>query len=502
MHNSQSLPGDVQEKLNLLSEYRRQILELESRLQRIRADYHRIQSELSKYGTHVIPSDVLPERNIGPQGSIFVGIDKLPNETLLHVFEYFLSDNHRHIRRLATVCRHWHRVVMYTPRLWARVQLSPVAFGQYQASRRSLSMEPYINACLQRSQRSLLDVELDYEDFCEREVYFQREVQRTLEQIADPREARNIYDWVLDRNCDFPSCEYDGYFLCTIRDLRALLGPYGAHMMRWRTLDLRLPRVWLEPDLAREIWAGFVGRTPNLNSMILSEAEGLVNVDEWDDQFPKGFPMLSGLRRLTLDATVVNSVLMRLSVSPSVLEHLHIDNHDALEDISALSTFTQLRTLSLCLGTGLGCSRSGSQPFVVRLPRLQALTLWGKSNLLEHTRFETPSLQELTIYHRGGYHIPPGLTPTHICWILDKKSGASPWGAVVRDLPEILQASDRINTMTVKMLAYASTPNSMEELIEAVHFPPSLRTIIVELENGKRVTHVYPDPNCLMPTVR
>ncbi|KIM31210.1 hypothetical protein M408DRAFT_64678, partial [Serendipita vermifera MAFF 305830] len=231
-----NLPLEVQGKVERLAECRKQIANLESQLMQIKNERDQLEEELFGYRV-----DAKKEGPEVVRGQIMVAttsmnVQNLPNEMLILIFEYFLAINHRLIRRLLLVCKHWNHIVMQSPRLWGRVQLLPLDY-EYRYPFESLL--PYVEACLQRSQSVLLDIELDYVLLLTREEYIRNKVLATICEISN--DEPNVIDQVYNLNCDFASPEYDAYFDQTMKELSILIGPMGAHMEKWRSLRLRIP---------------------------------------------------------------------------------------------------------------------------------------------------------------------------------------------------------------------------------------------------------------------
>lgn len=192
-----------------------------------------------------------------------MNVQNLPNEMLILILEYFFAINHRLIRRLLLVCKHWNHIIMQSPRLWARIQLSPVSFTVYEDSH--ILLQQYIEVCLQRSQPLLLDIELDYESFRTCEDYIRDMIYFSTLSVADEDEEDAIFDWSLSVDCDFRSTAYDKYLEDTIADLATLIGPTSIHTERWRTLYFFVP--WRDPLTAADIWNMFIGTKSNLQSL-------------------------------------------------------------------------------------------------------------------------------------------------------------------------------------------------------------------------------------------
>jgi F-box-like len=475
-----NLPKEIRQKIKLLSEHQTRISSLESQLQKARTSYKLLESELLEYRVEV--ASLKPDAAL--HSSLFTGIHALPDEVLLLVFEHFLSVSHRDIRHLLKVCKRWHRIVM-SPRFWARIQLFPVDYLVYS----KLSSALYIEACLQRSQPLLLDIELDYDDFRTCEGYIRSELEALVRAVADDSEDDKIYDWSSGLNCYFSSAEYDQYFCDVFRDLDVLIGPRGVHMERWRSIDLCVP--WHEPDVAMDLWVKFVGHTPNLKRAKFTGLEPIFDIfvdPEDTDQLDLCFPTLSNITNLTLGDPGLNFFLTDFTISPSSLRHLDIEYDKTFSGISALSKFPLLR--KLCLRTFIIQLDPDLviPPAVVRLLDLQELRLMGNSHvLLKHVRFDLPNLQELLVDSGTGFYIPSSLSPTYIRWTMIKFYNKYWTPETIRSaILGSFQASDRVETLTVLESVRTAVLEVLSDLRQTKSLPVSLKSVVVELEGGDR----------------
>ncbi|KIM31214.1 hypothetical protein M408DRAFT_255710 [Serendipita vermifera MAFF 305830] len=474
MPYSSNLPPEIQEKVERLTECQKQITGLESQLIQFKKEKDRLEEELLDY--HV---DKTPER---PVSAVMVAvgrtnIQKLPDEMLLHILEYFLSKNHRLIRRLLLVGNHWNRMVMQSPRLWARIQLSPLDYEEYRYS--SASLLRYVEVCIQRSKSVPLDIELDYEYLRTREEYVQERILRTVYDITD---SSSLADQV--SNLDFVSPEYDAYFEQTTNELSTLIGPMGAHMERWRSLYLCLPVY--DYSLALNILEMMRRAAPNLESVSLSQIEYILDMNDhgWFDEDETPLLSIPSLRSLKLDDAEAALLLKDIVMTPSALVHLDIISDADLRALYQLQGFTTLRTLKLRIRGYFGLPPvPGTEKLPIPLRELRELNLEGDLRPLKAFQFDLPNLQCLRISDGGNseFQLPANLSPEYIHWSSD---GYQTLNIIQSTIKAILQCCSRVTVFKVFRDNYESV---LEEIHKASDLPVSLETITVDLVGVERV---------------
>ncbi|CAG7850805.1 SubName: Full=Uncharacterized protein {ECO:0000313/EMBL:CCA76096.1} [Serendipita indica DSM 11827] len=88
-------------------------------------------------------------------------IKKCPQELLLKIFRYYLGESsHQAIANLLLVCKHWYRLVMDSPEIWACVEVD-FRIGDDEAHLNALCT--YAVTCMRRSKGLLLDVIIRFE---------------------------------------------------------------------------------------------------------------------------------------------------------------------------------------------------------------------------------------------------------------------------------------------------------------------------------------------------
>ncbi|KIM31213.1 hypothetical protein M408DRAFT_21287 [Serendipita vermifera MAFF 305830] len=476
-----NLPPEIQEKVERLAECQRQIANLESQLMQIKNESNHLEEELLGYRDekHIKRPDARKSQVVVAVRPI--NIQKLPNEMLLRIFEYFLSENHRLIRCLLLVCKHWNRTVMQSPRLWARIQLSPSDYEEYRYSPKSLIQ--YVEVCIQRSQSVLLDIELDYNSLRTREVYIRDTVFEAISDIFD--DYPNVLNQVANLDCDFASPEYDKYFDQNMKELSTLFGPMGAHMKRWRSLHLRVP--WRDCILALDILQMMCGVAPNLQSISLSQIGYVLDVlcQEW---FEGETPLLAfpSPRSLKLDDSKAAHLLEDIVRTPSTLMHLDICYDSRLNDISELQAFTTLRSLTLRISAGVKrLSVPKNENLSISLPELHELSLWGDSLPLKAVQFDLPNLQRLQLNDGAAIQLPMNISPKYIQWSAGDIRQTP--DVIQPTLAAILQSSSRATVISIFKISREIYEIVLEELHKAPELPVSLETIVLDLTGGERV---------------
>lgn len=473
-----NLPLEVQGKVERLAECRKQIANLESQLMQIKNERDQLEEELFGYRV-----DAKKEGPEVVRGQIMVAttsmnVQNLPNEMLILIFEYFLAINHRLIRRLLLVCKHWNHIVMQSPRLWGRVQLLPLDY-EYRYPFESLL--PYVEACLQRSQSVLLDIELDYVLLLTREEYIRNKVLATICEISN--DEPNVIDQVYNLNCDFASPEYDAYFDQTMKELSILIGPMGAHMEKWRSLRLRIP--WQDCILGLHILRMLCGAVPNLQNISLIHIGYIMDTLGFECFYEEDISFLSfpSVQSLKLDHSAATFLLEDLVRTPSTLMHLEICYGS---DLGRLSTFTSLRTLVFRTRTGLEKPPvSKNEALSITLPELRELTLWWDSRSLKSVQFDLPNLQRLQVCGGPEFQLPTNLLPEYIHW--SAGDARQTQDTIQSTLEAILQSSSRATVVSIVDISRENYELVLEELHKASRLPVSLKTIVFDLAGGERV---------------
>jgi hypothetical protein len=93
-------------------------------------------------------------------------IQRCPSDVLLIIFEFYLADNPRYIRRLLLVCKQWCIVVRETPQLWTHIRFRiPSSYSKINPRLLLHSdITAFVKACLKRAGNSLLHIDANF--FC------------------------------------------------------------------------------------------------------------------------------------------------------------------------------------------------------------------------------------------------------------------------------------------------------------------------------------------------
>ncbi|KIM31217.1 hypothetical protein M408DRAFT_327487 [Serendipita vermifera MAFF 305830] len=480
MSYSSNLPPEIQEKVERLAECHKQITGLESQLIQFKKEKDRLEEELLDYRV-----DKPFERPNTRRGQVAVAarsmsIQKLPDEMLLRVFEYFLSKKHRLIHTLLLVCKHWNHMIMQSPRLWARIQLSPVGFEEYMHPYESPPQ--YVEVFIQRSQSVLLDIELDYSSHKPRFEYVRDKV---LDAVSGVSTSETLHNQILD--LQFESPEYDSYFQYTMDELSTLVGPMGANMKKWRSLHVQLPMHY--PRLALEILQMLCGVASNLQSMSLSPIGYILDPNDrgWFNE--DGTPLLSipNLRSLEFNDWKAANLLKDIVMTPSTLVHLDIWYDHDLRGLSQLQEFTTLRTLTL--RTRGYCEQPPvpeNENLTIFLPELRELNLLEDLSPLKAVQFDLPSLQCLRVGRcNPKFGLPANVYPEYIHW--STHHFRRYYNTIESMLGVVLQPSSRVAIISICKISQEDYETILEVLHKAPDLPVSLKTVVVDVYKGGRV---------------
>lgn len=99
-------------------------------------------------------------------------IQESPKDILLIIFEFYLADDPRLVRRLMLVCKRWYSFIINTPQLWTYISFKvpcwypgddesyPTSFSPRHQFETTTT--PFIQACLKHAGSSLLHIEADF----------------------------------------------------------------------------------------------------------------------------------------------------------------------------------------------------------------------------------------------------------------------------------------------------------------------------------------------------
>ncbi|KAG8813473.1 hypothetical protein FRC17_001558 [Serendipita sp. 399] len=293
-------------------------------------------------------------------------IHRLPNETMVEIFGILAQDGVHSLKPLLLVGRRFSSLVTSTPSLWCNIN---VKIDQILQESNKLSIS-YIETCIVRSQRSFLHVDIDMtrcDGPCEYMTsvlsVIQYEVPRFSDAIELAKEVLEEAVWdgdeaVYRRRSD------------EIQDLvRAIVGPEGVHMRRWKSFNFSPPGEW--EYIPATTWELFKYPTPNLETFVLDDRLWINDYNLFDGIFPD----MTAVRHLTLlDPDGLDSVPISHHLLTAVIEvDFYEDKLDALSDCMTLQELTITRIKVPWNNSPPARERD------LKLPSLRSLTLEGKS---------------------------------------------------------------------------------------------------------------------------
>jgi F-box-like len=326
-----------------------------------------------------------------------MSMQKVPVEVLSLIFKHTIRWDPRHIRRLMLVCRRWYQITISDPSLWTDIT---VKIHQYESDLPTYAegIVPYLKACLRRSQSMLLHVELDF---------------RSLQSFQSAEHRRLVmmhikYDY---SETDPPSSETEATQQAPGKSLEdhshieeilsLLVGEDQKHLIRWGSLDLRLPG---KHSVDRQIWASLKGAVPYMKTLSI---EGYFHAEI--GEFRMGGSIVNNslcdFQHLTSLRVRKIEDFRKLQVPVYSLIKLDIESMLDKESINALERFVNLRTLRLVYphasqflrqNTSL-ITPTSSSPLRFHLPSLEEIYFLGRYEGLSHVSFQFPSLQQLYV---------------------------------------------------------------------------------------------------------
>lgn len=163
-------------------------------------------------------------------------IKKCPQELLLKIFRYYLGESsHQAIANLLLVCKHWYRLVMDSPEIWACVEVD-FRIGDDEAHLNALCT--YAVTCMRRSKGLLLDVIIRFEtleDAMSRIEWLAYTDAGFLEEQG--LAVRDIVDYEKPENSLLDSNNIES----NSRLLSEITGPQGLGLARWRSFTVVMP---------------------------------------------------------------------------------------------------------------------------------------------------------------------------------------------------------------------------------------------------------------------
>lgn len=347
-------------------------------------------------------------------------IQESPGEILLIIFNLYLADDPRLVRRLMLVCKRWYFIIINTPQIWTYISFKiPWWYPDDASYPTSLSPKhqfetttmPFIRACLKHVGLSLLHIHADFRHLQTDEGYdwtlnFENlyRIQRDEETFVSSNYSGNS---IAQHISSARRQEYDIEDYVSIEDaeqvFRLLTGEHGSRMHQWATLALTFPDLDDESPnsvfhlnyLHMRILNKLTGATPNLYRL---EIQGLR--DEWDypeseDSFiPRNiaiFPDLSSLRYLDLNDALELSCFLLAPIT-----HLRLRRFNNQDDLLPFLRIPTLQTLTL--------RDNNNDKMIVRKschPSIHTLELEGTFHRNLISELEFPSLKLLRFILRS-----------------------------------------------------------------------------------------------------
>lgn len=448
MNSFQNMPLDIEAKVTSLKQHR-QSIEAPSQ------GSERLEQEITQYSVSAAP------------------IRRCPVEILLEIFQLYLAENPRLIRRLMLVSKSWHQNIVNNPGLWTYI---PVIVNTFVPTAQAVvdSIIPRIDACFQYSGSSMLRVELVLGSWMDADAFLPHHLDLQVPSIHDGP--------LLMENCG------DGQWkpVHVKRVLECLVGQHGERMERWASAKLFFPGDW-EDDRRRLVLSHLIGATPHLTAL-----EFASRYFKQDPEKPI-FPVLSSLKTLTIYATFL---LDSLSINAIEIEHLTCPCMG--RSLMLLIPFISLQTLKL-LGITYRRDSDIDNPSLetLRLPSLQRISFEGATARIARVRIDAPLLWHVEFIRDGRDDIMqlPDLNPKTVSWFIYQGSRRK-WTEQDKRfaLQEILVTYRSLKEITVAQSDRATLMALIKEANQLGILPPAFRTVhIVEDRHWTRVVEVFRD---------
>ncbi|KAG8815950.1 hypothetical protein FRC17_000527, partial [Serendipita sp. 399] len=325
--------GSLEDSLFLMNSFQQTIQDLSRNLGTIIQQYSNLVTSLIQRGESVTKRPT---------------IHWLPNEIMIEIVKFLVEDGSHHLRPLLFVNKRFHLLITSVPSLWCNIEIE---INEMLQEVNKLSVN-YIQTCMKHSQQSFLDVGLDM-------ARTSNIWGCTLSILSDIQERtpqfRDVVGVAMDSIREIDWFEDDAFYDRRVDEIqnlvRAIMGPEGAQMRRWKSFKFS-PPVDNEGVYAGEtIWELFKYPTPNLETFIL-------NGELWVESSMTVFFQIY----LPFD-TSLSTILMYLAV---------VDHHQYEDSLKVLSDCPELQELTI---TNI---KSNSTDQDVKLPALKKLTLEGR----------------------------------------------------------------------------------------------------------------------------
>jgi hypothetical protein len=335
-------------------------------------------------------------------------MDKFPVEILVEIFQIYLNPNRRYIRTLLLVCKKWYELVINTPSLWNRIDLS---FPEPSFDR-PFGLIPYVQACKQRSRSLKLEIDLDLRNINGATRYHYNILENTLDEKFDRYFMEQTCETCLldavaetfhNSSHQYECRTYERRVEEVIDTVRVLVDDGPRDMARWSSFHLALPHS--EEGTMEIAPACFLleGLTNSLRNISIEGLDNWFDISSDNEKFHH-LPCLgdcSLVERLTLRRSEVDLTLTQSSIQYSSIKHLDI-SVDHRNDLSQMWHLGSLETLVIVVmptqpNSSVEISRQGNIRHT--LSRLHSLEIRGQldNDWFQILNFDTPSLRNFSM---------------------------------------------------------------------------------------------------------
>lgn len=315
-------PPNIEALLNSLETSQNNVSYLEEKLSLARQECHRLEKEFAEYQASIAP------------------IHTCPPEVLSEVFNFYLLENPRIIRRLLLVCRQWYNVAVNDPRLWNRIFIS--IGDEWDVRGVAASIQRRVKLCLERSGTLPLEIDLALHGLCYIDNHLVRKAKDILANDGLVELFQRFLDWAwddVDLEEEHPEIveTYSAHNFDSI--IREIVGEQGEILLRWGSFHLSPPE---RTELIYIIWDQLGGPTPNLKCLNIR----LGDARNETGKRPMPFSNLSALTYLDLYGIDTHNFEQ---LNHSTIEHFVIHKDVTYWNPQQLSRLTHLRCLEVHL---------------------------------------------------------------------------------------------------------------------------------------------------------
>lgn len=395
-------PKDQKQNSELLGRQERKIAELKASLEKVRKENASLRQEVEPYCIQKQPRNSKAENRTNINYSC--PIQECPDDVLYLIFEQVILhlEEHYHIMLLIQVCQRWKAVIITSPKLWTRIEITnPWMLFDFITRK---SMASYISSCVKYSIDMPLHVSLRLY-ILDQESYMKAQLGECIDSITAVSHTRRPWETQnkIDALCTgFRSPKYHQDLE---RAIIILAGINGEHASRWESLTIQLP---INKDDSVVVWTRVVKMITNVRTLkVYRFCKRSLKADEFEDE-PRFSREIKNLHFETSEFDPVSTLSQIFNLSPTYLESLTIDIHEGDAILRELSSFSNLRILNIRHG-GYGIEGS----FKISLPNLIHLSLNGGYYSLRRVGMEFPALEFLDIGFTYRWEIR-GLSPRRL----------------------------------------------------------------------------------------